>query len=205
MNDRDPLAALLALVETDRTERIRAIEAESRDATRALVAEARRAARERVHAALVPERRRQRERLAALEARLATGTRLAAQRRLRARLDEAWHVLPAALEARWGEAASRAAWTAAVREAAVGALEKGPWRVSHAAGWPLPEREAFAAEAGASGFAPVAFEETATIAAGLVVRAGGSVVDGSATGLLADRGAIDARLADALGLGEKPA
>jgi len=51
----------------------------------------------------------------------------------------------------------------------------------------------------------VAFEETATIAAGLVVHAGGSVVDGSATGLLADRGAIDARLADALGLGEAPA
>lgn len=205
MNDRDPLAALLELIETDRAARIDAIEAEARATARALVAQGRRAARERVHDALVPERRRLRERLAALDARLATATRLAAQRRLRARIDAAWRVLPAALQARWAGPVSRAAWTALVREAAVEALGKGPWRVSHAAGWPQRDREDFAQAVVASGAGPVAFDECATIEAGLVVRAGGSVVDASASGLLADRGAIDAGLADALGLGESPA
>ena len=203
MDEREPMQALLDLVEADRLARLRALEMESCATARSLVAEARKAARERVHAALVPERRRLRERLASLEARLATETRLAAQRRLREGLDEAWRELPAALAARWADAPSRAAWTGHVRAAAADALAKGPWRVSHAPGWPASEREAFAREAAVRGLGPVAFEESPALAAGLVVRAGGNVVDGSSGGLLADRAAIDARLAEALGLREE--
>jgi hypothetical protein len=89
-----------------------------------------------------------------------------------------------------------------VRTAALDALAKGAWRVDHAPGWPLPEREAFAAEVTAQGPGPVGFAESSALAAGLVVRADGNVVDGSLAGLLADRDALDARLADALGFGE---
>lgn len=202
MNEREPLEALLALVEADRAARLRAIEAESGETARTLLATARRSASDRVRSALAPERRRLRERLAALDARLATETRLAAQRRLRARLDEAWRVLPAALEARWREPSTRRLWVDRVREAAARALGAGPWRVIHAPGWTPAEREAFAIAARDAGAGPVDFEESALVAAGLVVRAGSGVVDGTARGLLADRDAIDARLADALGFGE---
>ena len=202
MGEREPLQALLELVENDRLSRLAALEEESRRTAREILASARRSARERVHAALLPERRRLRERLAALDARLATETRLAGQRRLRERLDEAWRELPAALASRWAGAGSRSKWTSHVRSAAADALARGPWHVSHAPGWPEPEREAFARTLESLGVGPVAFEEVPAIAAGLVVRAGGNVVDGSASGLTADRAAIDARLADALGLGE---
>ncbi len=202
MGEREPLQALLELVENDRIERRRALEDESRRQAREILATARREARARVRAALVPERRRLRERLAALEARLATETRLSGQRRLRERLDEAWRELPLALARRWADPASRAQWTAHVRSAALGALGAGSWRVSHAPGWPGEERAAFAGALEARGPDDVTFEESPAIAAGLVVRAGGNVVDGSAAGLTADRAAIDAQLADALGLGE---
>jgi len=204
MDERDPLQALLSLVESDRVARRELIGREAREAARELLAQARRAARERVHAALQPERRRLREGLAGLEARLATEKRLAAQHRLRERLDEAWRALPGALAARWDDATARVQWTGHVRATALDALGKGEWRVDHAPGWKEPEREAFAGELVAHGTGPVDFVESAALAAGLVVRAGGNVVDGSLAGLLADRDALDARLADSLGFGEAP-
>jgi hypothetical protein len=202
MGERDPLQALLALVESDRAARRELIEREAREAAREILAQARRAARERVHAALQPERRRLREGLASLEARFATERRLAAQRRLRERLDEAWRALPGALAARWADSAGREQWTGHMRASALDALGKGPWRIDHAPGWPQAEREAFARELAAHGPGPVEFAQSSALAAGLVVRAGGNVVDGSLAGLLADRDALDARLADALGFGE---
>jgi hypothetical protein len=202
MGERDPLQALLALVESDRVGRRERIEREAREAARERLSVARRAARERVHAALLPERRRLREGLASLEARLATEKRLAAQHRLRERLDDAWRELPGALAARWRDAASRKQWTDHVRAAALDALGPGEWRVDHAPGWPQDEREAFSRECVPNGPDSVSFRESPDLAAGLVVRAGGNGVDGSLAGLLADRDALDARLADALGFGE---
>jgi hypothetical protein len=202
MDEQGTRDALLELVESDRAAQVLRFEAQSRERVRALLVAARHAARERVRAALVPERRRLREQGLALDARLATQRRLAGQRRLRERLDEAWRRLPESLASRWADTVARARWTAQALAAAAGSLGRGPARVNHAPGWPAPERDAFARALEARGLGPVTFEEDAGAHAGLAVRAGGNLVDATAAGLVADRAAIDARLADALGLGE---
>lgn len=198
MGVNTPMQALLDLVETDRVARCAAIELESSQAARELVREARRAARARLTDAVGVERRRLRERLAALEAMLATATRLAAQRRLRERLDEMWHQLPSALVARWSDPASRREWVASVLEPARDLLGRTGWRIVHAPGWPEEEKQEAAAALAARGIGGVEFEEDPGARAGLAVRANGNVVDGTLAGLLADRAAIGARLTEAL-------
>jgi len=193
-----PMQALLDLVETDRVARCAAIELESSQAARALAREARRAARARLTDVVGIERRRLRERFAALEAMLATETRLAAQRGLRERLDEMWHQLPSALVARWSDPASRREWVASVLEPARDLLGRPGWRIVHAPDWPEEERQEVAAAFAARGIAGIVFEEDPGARAGLAVRANGNVVDGTLAGLLADRSAIGARLTEAL-------
>jgi hypothetical protein len=192
------MQALLDLVETDRAERCAAIEAESSQAARQLLREARRAARARLTEAVDVERRRLRESLAALEAMLATETRLAAQRRLRERLDEMWRQLPSALVSRWNDSASRREWVASVLEPARELLGRADCRIAHAPGWPEEERQEVTSAFAACGIAGIGFEECPGERAGLAVRADGNVVDGTLAGLLADRAAIGARLTEAL-------
>ncbi len=194
----DPERALLDLIEADRAGRCAAIAREAEDAARALLRDARRCARARVGEAIEVERRRLRERLAAQEAALATESRLHEQRRLRALLDEAWRRLPGALEARWNDAASRREWTRQVLGAARDDLECRDWSLRFAPGWPEGERDAAIAELAAAGIAVVTATQDAALRAGLQVRCGGNVLDGTLDGLLADRNAIGARLLDEL-------
>jgi len=198
MNPPDPERALLDLVEADRVERCTAIGREADEAAQALLRDARKSARERVGEAMKVERRRLRDRLAALDAALATQTRLHEQRRLRALLDEAWRRLPIALEARWRDAGGRREWTRQILDGARSELERGDWSLRYAPGWPDEERDAAIAELAAAGFPVVAATPDAAMRAGLQVRSRGNVLDATLAGLLADRNAIGARTLDEL-------
>lgn len=193
-----PARALLELIEADRIRRCDEISRQAEGEARTLLAEARGTALARARAAMAAERGRLRDRLRALDARLATETRLDAQRRLRALLDEAWRRLPIALEERWRDPAGRREWTRHVLAGARADLAPGDWSVSYAPGWAQNERSAAIAELAAAGYAVATSTEDARMRAGLQVRHGGNVLDGTLHGLLAARNAVGARILDEL-------
>ena len=202
---RAPLQALLAVVENDRRTRLDAIEARVASELAAVLGAARHGARKRVGEALAQERRRLQDGMAAQAARQATGLRLARQRRLRARLERAWQALPLELEQRWQAESTRHAWLQSALDAATVALAESEWCVRHAPGWPDDERVAVAAEFAARGGPVLRFEEDATLRAGLGIHAGANTVDASLRGLMSDRSALGASLAEALSdAGEPP-
>ena len=72
------------------------------------------------------------------------------------------------------------------------------WSLSVALGWPAQEREqALQSVARRLGTMP-GCNEAAELQAGLLIVAGGNRLDATLAGLLADRGAIEARLLDHL-------
>lgn len=191
--------ALLALVEDDRRARIARIEQQAAGEAAALLGAARDAARARLAEAHAQERRRLHQRLEALEARLATGRRLACQRRLRAELEAAWSALPAALRARWADPARRREWLQCALAAAVAALGAGEWRIAHAPGLDAGDSAAIRAALAQRGIDGAALVEDAALVAGLAVHAGANTLDATLRGLLADRAGLAAQLAAALG------
>jgi hypothetical protein len=193
--------ALLDLIEADRVRRCEEISRDADATARALLGDARRAALARVRPAMAAERARLHDRLRGLDATLATEARLDAQRHFRALLDEAWQRLPAALEARWRDAAGRREWTRHVLASARATLAPGDWSLAYAPGWPEDERRAAIEALAAGGFALAAAAEDPRMRAGLQVRRGGNVLDGTLHGLLADRNAVGARILDELARG----
>ncbi|MGE0358702.1 MAG: hypothetical protein AB7P08_17500 [Burkholderiales bacterium] len=195
-------AALLDLIEKDRARRCAEVEEKAAQAATQALRAARSAARTRVREALLVERRRLRDGLAASDAALATETRLHDQRRFRALLDETWKRLPQALAARWAEPAAREAWIAHIVACARAVLAPGRWTFVHGPGWTEEEREATASllmEIGIS----AQFTEDATRGPGVEVRSDGNRVDGTAAGLMADAGEVGARLLEILSPGKE--
>lgn len=188
------MQALLALVEEDRAQRCDAIATEAQSRAGASLRDAHREARVRVRDAFAEERRRAEHELAAARAKLATQRRHAEQRRAAQLLEAGLAHLPAALERRWHDPATRSAWIDAIVARAEAVLPRTAWRVVHPAGWDAAEMSAVAARIAALTNAAPAFVPDARIAAGLRVTAGGIVVDGTQAGLLADRAAVGARL-----------
>lgn len=194
MNVEQPMRALLDLVEADRARQCAQILGDARGRAAALLAQAHADARARMRQAFEEQRALRRERIAAVQARLATQRRLHEQQRSAALLRLAWDRLPDTLLARWRQAGSRAAWIDHVLASARARMPDGPWHVTHAPDWPAAERQALARTLAAdSGAAPL-FEADAAIGAGLKVTANGNVIDGTLGGLLADRPAIEAGL-----------
>lgn len=183
--------ALLELIDADRARRCAQLLDPAQAAAAALRAQARNEARARRRATFVEQRQRRLDALAAARARLATRTRLHAQRHEAALLSLAWRQLPDALRALWHDAAARAAWVEQVVAAARTRLSADAWRIVHAADWPAAEQQALARSlAGIT----LHFEREAAVDAGLKVVAGGNIVDGTVAGLLADRSEIEAAL-----------
>src|SRR5512143_202255 len=106
--------ALLALVEADRAQKCAAIEADARARCAALLAQAHADARAKMRAAFAEERAHRDLRIAAAQATLQTRLRLALQHRSATFLAAGWRRLPRALDARWADAAARAAWVDAI-------------------------------------------------------------------------------------------
>lgn len=197
MNATRQEEALIALVESDRDAQCAAIAAEAAAAAAALVRNARRAARERSRAALADERRRRAQQLGAIAARLANAQRQHQQQAHAALLALAWQRLPELLARRWSAPDSRADWIAHVFAAARAALPAGEWTVVHGPQFDAADLSLLnqlAAEAGVT----ITAQAVGSQRAGIKLRAGGNVVDGTASGLLTDRAGIGARLLDHL-------
>ena len=124
-------------------------------------------------------------RVAAARANLETRRRAAANSFAAAQIAAGADRLPAALEARWVDAATRRAWV----DDAVGQAR---------ALLPRDERDALATDLASTHGTTVTFVEDATVGAGLKLAAAGNVVDGTRAGLLADRAEIGALLLAAL-------
>ena len=186
--------ALLDLIEADRARRCEEILGDANGRASASHADAREAARSRVRQVFREQRQRRHDEVAAAQARLATRRRLHEQRRTAALLQLAWQQLPGALRALWRQEGSRADWVRHVLAYARDRLQPGPWRIVHAADWPVFEREALASSLLADARIEPRFEADASIEAGLKVVDGRNVVDGTIVGMLADRADIEARL-----------
>lgn len=186
-----PTRALLALIEADRERQCAALLGDARARAEALRAQSRSEALARLRQAFEEQRQARDQRLAAAQAQLATRRRLHEQQRVATWLRAAWVRLPLELQARWAQPDTRAAWVATTLAAARQRLPAGGWHVAHAPGWPAAEREALAATLEGS---PATFEADPGIDAGLKISRQGNVIDGTRSGLLADRAAIEARL-----------
>lgn len=180
--------ALLAMIEGERERRCAAIQAEVEAKARALLGAAHAAARTRVREALIAARERAEARVAAAKARRQTRHRLARQQADHAFLAEATARLPAALAARWAEAASRRQWITHALGQAAATLVAGTWRIEHAAGIEPADRQALAAALPA-GVTPE-WQLDASLAAGLRICADGNRIDATPAGLMADREAL---------------
>lgn len=197
MNPDARAQALIELVEADAREQCAALAEQAEAHARALVREARGTARTRASAALAEERRRLHTQLGAAEARLANARRQHAQRRHQMLLDAAWQRLPALLAQRWQAPETRARWIARLLDAARESFPSGAWTVVHGADFTATDRSLASRLAEQSG-ARLEFVSDPALAAGLKLRAGGNLIDGSAAGLLADRALVGSHLLDAL-------
>ena len=186
--------ALLALVEGDQCEKCGAVLEEANQRARALLAQAHADARAQVRAAFAEERARAAAAVAAARARLATRRRLYEQQRASALLAAGLARLPGVLRDAWRDEALRAEWVDAVVASALAALPRTAWRIAHPQAWPATERDAVAARLVQVLAPPPSFAEDAAIDAGMRISAGGNVIDGTLAGIVADRGAIGARL-----------
>jgi F0F1-type ATP synthase membrane subunit b/b' len=192
------LQGLLEAVEQQRETRCAAILAQARDDAQALVKQARGKARTRLHREILHARQQFAQQFALQQASQAASQREARFRSDRALLDQAWPLLRTALERRWQEPVARRRWVEALTDLALARLVADDWRIEHPADWPVEEREALARRVQErSGTQPV-FDADTGLQAGIRVRAGNTLVDGSCDGLLRDRVHIEALLLAAL-------
>lgn len=192
------MQALLTLLEDDRRRQCEALIADAQARASNVLQQAQQDARTRMRAAFAAERQRLDEQLKAAGARLQTEHRLSEQERRAQMLRLAWDMLPEALLQRWQDPGRRGKWVAQAIDSAQRLLPRDSWTLNVAPGWPAQEREqALQSVARLLGAMP-ACSETAELQAGLLITAGGNRLDATLGGLLADRGAIEARLLDHL-------
>ena len=189
--------ALLELIETDRVRKCDAILAEARRQAEALRTQARAEARSRIRNAFADERARREAHVAAARASLETRRRLDRQRRASVLVASGLVRLRSELARRWGDADTRPTWCDAIASNARSVLPRAPWEVTHPVDWPEAERNAFVTKV-ANDASEVRMRTDARLRAGLRIAAGGTVVDGTLDGLLADREEIGARVLHAI-------
>ncbi|WP_200235568.1 hypothetical protein [Thiohalocapsa halophila] len=194
MNTEERERALLKLVADERDKACREIRAEAETRARSLIHDAYRRERAALHERIVAERARAEGILRAAAAERATVERRRGEHADAALLAAAWPGLRAQLAERWANAEHRRAWVDTTLEQALERLPEHGWTIRHAGGWPQAEREAALAGLGQAGIEPPALRADGDLEAGLIVAAGGAVLDMSLEGLLRDRARIEARL-----------
>ncbi|MBF0370135.1 MAG: hypothetical protein HQL52_11830 [Magnetococcales bacterium] len=199
----DRLTAMLDLVEAERVARCEEILAEARQEAAQITRAAHREARDRMHKVVREERERESRALKSARAQQETEFR---QHRLQVAntlIKKGRVLLGTELQRRWEDPRARGRWVGHLVKQATTHLPPGPWRVRHPQGWESGElRRGGAVGDNKDGGERVTqevgettrFEVDATLSAGLCICSGGTCIDGSAEGLQADRGAIDARL-----------
>ena len=183
---QDPLEVLLERVERDREERCRKILESARSDADRVRGEAFAQARSRLHRTVRDERRRVEDELRAARAEQETRHRHQRHRRINAALERAWSQLERALEARWQDPRGRRAWMQGALEQAARFLPPGTWTLHHppAVGAnELPDLTGIAdAERIALETAP-----DSELTTGVRIGCGGTRLDATPEGLLADR------------------
>ncbi len=194
MTAADREQALIAVVDTYRARECERLKEDAvAEATR-LLHEARQEARRRVHRAAVRERDQATVRIRAAQAELDTRRREHEQRLGWALLQAARGSLEDALRQYWLNEDTRRQWIEAAVERAFTSLPPGHWRLRHPSDWSDVERSVIDSALASRGVEqPVDFQEDATLRAGLVISSGGTLLDSSLAGLLADKVAIEAR------------
>lgn len=185
---------LLEVVEQERERRCADIMQQADQQARQLLKQARAKARERLHGEIVRARRKYGHQAVLQEASQAARQRQARFRADRAWLNQAWAHLRTALEQRWQDQAARAEWVESLIASARARLVESAWQIEHPRDWSEDERESLAAALRESlGQAPQ-FSVDDALSAGMRIRAGATLVDGSCDGLMRDRVHIEALL-----------
>lgn len=185
---------LLRLVAEQRDATCRRLVAEAEDAARELLRQTHRKERAHLHRRVLEERARIQARIQAVEAERVTRERRQQARSSAGILEQAWPLLQAGLQRRWGDAEGRRHWVGRCVQQALGALPAGAWTVRHAPGWPAVEQQAVREELTRTLGVEPQLRSDASIEAGLIIDSGGACLDGSLRGLLADRQRLEARL-----------
>jgi hypothetical protein len=194
MNTEERAQALLDLVADERDKACRQLMAEAAARAAAIKGDAYRRERALLHQRMVAERSRAEALLRAAAAEQSTAERRRGEQAHAALLAAAWPRLEAALLARWSEAETRRQWVDSALDQSWRRLPRTAWTIRHAGGWPEAERAAALAALRRDGLPEPAMRADKDLAAGLVVSAGGAVLDMSLAGLLQDRARIEARL-----------
>jgi hypothetical protein len=168
---------------------------------RAILESAHAEARKRLRPAVEEASRRPRERLARAQAQRRTRERIAHQRRVRERLEKAWRLLRESLARAWRDPDARRGWVERAAARSAEALRPGEWRVAHPPDWPAEEIERLRRRLLERGVSAATFTPDALVRAGVKLASGYTVLDATLEGLLADRGAVEARLLFHLGEG----
>lgn len=185
---------LLEYLERETEASCRATAGHAEREARAILAEAYGEARRRMREAVADERRRLHEELRRAAAEVGTLERLQRQRRQQALLDAAMQELHAELIQRWQAPQQRRIWLHSILKQALTHLPKGDWRVEHGRVWGGEEIALIQAAVLRPGGVQISYRLRASIDAGLLVHAGGVVLDGTIDGLLAYDESIRARL-----------
>jgi hypothetical protein len=187
------LQELLEHLERDRDRRCSVESASARERARAIVRSAFSEACQRMRDAVRYERARLEEGLVLRRAEFEGARRREQHAALQLLVKRACDALPAVLEQRWNDAASRREWCEGALAAAALRLRGMDWALELAPGTSEEERSALLARAAALRAGSHTLSERSELGAGLNVRAEGATLDATVTGLLDDRGAIGSR------------
>jgi hypothetical protein len=150
--------------------------------------------RQRVHKAVVEERRRREAALLDARHRIETAKRHEVQQQYRRYLQQAVPLLAAELGERWHDAGSRRSWAEMLIGEAAARLAPEPWTVEHPRAWSGEDTQWLEGVFEAHGLPKPVLQEDAAIAAGLRVRLGSACLDATVDGLMADIRAVEGRL-----------
>ncbi len=186
--------SVLDALRAQRDGRCREIQTAADRRAEQLLADSRRRVRERVHRAVVEERRRRETALLDARHRIETARRKEMQAHYRDILQEAAPLLNAELERRWRDTVARRDWCATAIGEASDRLPCVRWTVEHPADWTADDGQWLAQAFDGRGLPQPESCEDAAIPAGLRIRLGAACLDATLEGLLANRPAVEARL-----------
>jgi len=192
MNDNE--RRLAEMLRQWRDEECRQLRERADAEARELLQHTHRRARRDLHRAVLAERERNRGRIAAAEAELATLRRRHDQQMGSVIVAAARRRLPEKLAEHWADPERRRLWIRAAAAQALRRLPRGRWRIRHAFCFKAADFDSLL-----QALKPGLAEEPELLSeldmeAGLIIECGGVSLDASARGLLADREALNARL-----------
>ncbi|MCG6940245.1 MAG: hypothetical protein LJE69_03220 [Thiohalocapsa sp.] len=194
MNTEQRERALLKLVQDERDKACRRLLAEAAERAAAIKRDAYRRERGLLHQRIEAERSRAQGLLRKAGAERATAERRRGELADARLLAAVWPRLRAQLAERWASADSRVQWVSTALAQARKRLPQMGWTIRHAPGWPEAERATALAELAQHGIPTPSLRADGELSAGLLIAAGGGVLDMSLEGLLQDREQVEARL-----------